>query len=346
MVRDLINRPTNDMSTTRLADEAMKLARQFNAKSKCVRSTVLECDYPLIHEVGKAGQEPPQLVDFTWGDKNAPKVTLVGKGLVYDTGGLDKKPSAQMNDMRSDMGGAANVMGLARMIMEAGLPVRLRVLLPIAENAIGENAMRPHDIVKSRKLNANIRIGHTDAEGRIVLAEPLAEAASEKPDILIDMATLTGAAKSAVGVMPVLFSSDTKAARDLMDLGAKLQDPLWQMPLMEADEDFSPGLVDQDADFITDPDNGNPDHINAALWLKNSIERGMKDAFNTTTWFHVDFNGLNKSPKPGRPKGGVNAAIRTLYSYIEDRYGKPAAPAAGSAPPNDDYQIEGLPPAL
>lgn len=321
MVRDLINRPTNDLGTSALAQEAISLAQTFNATvHPTIAGTKLKEEFRLIHEVGKAGQDQPYLVDFTWGDENAPKVTLVGKGVVYDTGGLDKKPGGKMNSMRGDMGGAANVLGLARMIMQAELPVRLRVMIPIAENAISENAMRPHDIVPSKRLKGNIRIGHTDAEGRLVLAEPLAAAASEKPELLIDMATLTGAARSALGVMPALFSSDTAIARDLMDLGKTLQDPLWHMPLFEAEADMAPALRDHDADFISDPDNGRPDHINAALWLKNAIERGAKDPFDKTTWLHVDFNGMNAAAKPGRPEGGAEIAIRTLYSYVENRF--------------------------
>lgn len=194
MVRDLINRPTSDLGTNELAQEVLNLASRFNAKAKHIKGQVLEKEYRLIHEVGKAGVDAPSLVDFTWGDESHPKVTLVGKGIVYDTGGLDKKTGGKMNDMRADMGGAANVMGLAQMVMQSNLPVRLRVMIPIAENAIGEAAFRPHDIVHSKRLNANIRLGHTDAEGRLVLAEPLAEAAAEQPDLLIDMATLTGAA--------------------------------------------------------------------------------------------------------------------------------------------------------
>ncbi len=319
MVRDLINRPANDLTPAALEAEILKLCAQFNIHAKVTKGAELESEYTLIHTVGKAADEGARLVDFCWGDESHPKITLVGKGLTYDTGGLDKKPSGAMNDMRSDMGGAANVMGLAKMIMESNLPVRLRVLIPIAENAIDGHSMRPHDIVYSKKLGKHVKIGHTDAEGRIVLSEALAEAASEKPDIIINMATLTGASKRAVGVMPVLFSSDKHLARNLMDLGEELQDPMWQMPLVEAEADLASGLTSIfDADIITDPDNGNPDHIMAALFLKKAIGLGRGD--DGQTFVHVDFSGFNSKAKPGRPEGGNVAAIRTLYQHLQDTY--------------------------
>ncbi len=232
LARDLVNTPSNDMGPDELADAARALAKKHGAKiSFVVGDDLLKKNYPLIHTVGRASTRPPRLIDFTWGKAGAPKVTLVGKGVCFDTGGLDLKPSSGMLMMKKDMGGAATVLGLAHMIMDAKLNVRLRVLIPAVENSVSGNAYRPGDVFPSRK-GLTVEIGNTDAEGRLVLADALAEGDAESPELMIDLATLTGAARAATGMeLPPFFTDDEKLASDLSRVGLAVADPVWRLPL-------------------------------------------------------------------------------------------------------------------
>ncbi len=233
LTRDLVNTPSSDMGPQELEAAARKLAKEHGARFRKVAGKALATGFPMIHAVGRASTRAPRLIDFTWGDPKAPKVTLVGKGVCFDTGGLDIKPSSGMLLMKKDMGGAANVLGLAAMIMGADLPVRLRVLIPAVENSISGEAFRPGDVLKSRK-GLTVEIGNTDAEGRLVLADALALADEEGPDLLIDMATLTGAARVALGPdMPPFYTDDEALASALTEAAAGQNDPLWRLPLWE-----------------------------------------------------------------------------------------------------------------
>ncbi|MBV9154322.1 MAG: leucyl aminopeptidase family protein, partial [Alphaproteobacteria bacterium] len=232
LARDLINTPASDLGPAELAEAAVTVAENAGAKHRViVGDSLLAENYPMIHAVGRASSRAPRLVDITWGDERAPKVTLVGKGVCFDSGGLDLKPASGMLMMKKDMGGAAIMLGLAQAIMQGKLPVRLRVLLPLVENAVSGNAMRPLDIVKTRK-GITVEIGNTDAEGRLILCDALAEACTETPAMIVDAATLTGAARVALGPeLPALFCNDDTLAAGLIDSGAAEGDPLWRMPL-------------------------------------------------------------------------------------------------------------------
>ena len=235
LARDLINTPSNDMGPEELAQAAQHLAKRFGANFNCiVGDDLTRQNFPLIHAVGMASSRAPRLIDLTWGDPAHPKVTLVGKGVCFDTGGLDLKPSSGMLIMKKDMGGAANVLALALMVMDAGLKVRLRVLIPAVENAVAGNAFRPLDIFPSRK-GLTVEIGNTDAEGRLVLADALALADEEKPDLLIDLGTLTGAARVALGPdLPPFYTNDETLAQDVARCAKEENDPLWRLPLWPA----------------------------------------------------------------------------------------------------------------
>jgi leucyl aminopeptidase len=262
--------------------------------------------------VGRACDRAPRLFDGTWGKKNAPKVTLIGKGVCFDTGGLNLKSAAGMKLMKKDMGGAAHVFGLASMIMDAKLPVRLRVLVPAVENSVAGNAMRPLDVINTRK-GLTIEIGHTDAEGRVILADVLAEACDEAPDIMIDFATLTGAARVALGTdLPALFSNDDKLAQGLLKSSVAENDPLWRLPLWAPYRKMIKGKV---ADVTNSPDGGYAGAITAALFLETFVE-------NKQSWAHIDLMAWNRSSQPGRPEGGEAMGLRAIYAYLANRFGK------------------------
>jgi len=310
--RDLINTPAGDMLPDALANEAVEWAEHHNAKIKVITGeALLKANYPMIYAVGKASAVPPQLVDINFPRKNAPKITLVGKGVCFDSGGLDIKSAAGMKLMKKDMGGAANVLALARVIVELKLPVQLRVLLPIVENAISGNAMRPLDIVPTRK-GITVEIGNTDAEGRLILCDALTEADSEKPDLLIDCATLTGAARVALGTeIPAFFTGDDKLAQELSEHSASQNDPLWRLPLWK---NYRKQLDTPHADLSNDPDSSYGGAITAALYLEEFVSM-------TPSWLHIDMMAWNPSAKPGRPIGGEAMAVRALYALLKDRYG-------------------------
>jgi leucyl aminopeptidase len=312
LARDLINTPSNDMGPEELALAAEQLAARYGASFKTIVGDELtQQNFPLIHAVGMASTRAPRLIDLSWGDPSHPKVTLVGKGVCFDTGGLDLKPSGGMLIMKKDMGGAANVLALAQMVMDAKLKVRLRVLIPAVENAVAGNAFRPLDIFKSRK-GPTVEIGNTDAEGRLVLADALALADEEKPDLLVDLGTLTGAARVALGPdLPPFYTNDETLAQDVARFAKGEQDPLWRMPLWPAYDSWLDSKV---ADINNAPSGGFAGSITCALFL----QRFVTDA---KSWLHVDIYGWTPSAKPARPEGGECQAARAIYKLLSERYG-------------------------
>jgi leucyl aminopeptidase len=312
LARDLINVPANDMGPEELAAAARSLAERFGAKFSCiVGEDLLANNFPLVHAVGKASPRAPRLIDFSWGDASHPKVTLVGKGVCFDTGGVDLKPSSGMLIMKKDMGGAANVLALAQMVMDAKLKVRLRVLIPAVENAVAGNAFRPLDIYPSRK-GPTVEIGNTDAEGRLVLADALALACEEKPELLVDLGTLTGAARVALGPdLPPFYTRDEKLAQDVARHAQAEHDPLWRLPLWLPYDSWLDSKV---ADINNAPSGGFAGSIICALFLGRFVEP-------ETTWLHVDIFGWTPSSKPGRPEGGECQAARAIYKLLAERYG-------------------------
>jgi leucyl aminopeptidase len=307
MGRDLINTPANDLGPAELAGAVEAVAAKHGAKcSVIVGDDLLTQNYPAIHAVGRAASRPPCLADLRWGDPRAPKLTLVGKGVCFDSGGLDLKNSAGMKLMKKDMGGAASVLALAHMIMDAKLPVRLRVLVPAVENAVSGNAFRPGDILRTRK-GITVEVGNTDAEGRLILCDALTEAASERPELLLDFATLTGAARVALGTeLPALFANDDAFADQCLDAGRRVQDPLWRMPLHR---DYRRHLDSRIADINNISNVSQGGAITAALFLQEFVPEGQR-------WAHVDTMAWNGSTRPGRPSGGEVFGVRAFYDAI------------------------------
>jgi leucyl aminopeptidase len=308
--RDLINTPANDMGPAELAAAATDLASRFGGRSRVlVGDELKENDFPLIYGVGAGSPRAPRLIDLRWGSGDATKVTLVGKGVCFDTGGLDLKPSAGMLLMKKDMGGAACTLGLAQMLMKLDAPVQLRILIPAVENSIDGNAYRPSDILRSRK-GLSVEIGNTDAEGRLVLADALAEADVERPDLLIDMATLTGAARVALGPeLPAAFSTDENLLATLRARGDEEADPVWPLPLW-------PGYDDELASKIADLGN-----VSAAPFAGSIIGALFLKRFVTATpaWVHLDMYAWNAKDRPGRPVGAEAQCVRALYRLIRSR---------------------------
>lgn len=311
LVRDLINTPTDDLGPTEFSAIAKELSDEFNMQFKqIIGDDLLTQNYPMIHAVGRASDDAPRLVDMRWGNENHPRITLVGKGVCFDTGGLDLKNSSAMLLMKKDMGGAAHVLGLARMIMSANLPVHLRVLIPLVENAVSGNAYRPGDVLKTRK-GITVEIGNTDAEGRLVLADALTEAASEKPDLLIDMATLTGAARIALGTeLPALFSNHDPLAHDVVQYSNSQSDPVWRMPLFTA---YRESLNSSIADINNAGNDSYAGAITAALFLKEFVADDIP-------WMHFDLMAWNVKSRPGRPAGGEAMALRALFSFLQNKF--------------------------
>jgi leucyl aminopeptidase len=313
LVRDLVNTPANDLGPEELADAAEKLVKAFNKASikVIVGEDLIKKNYPAIYEVGKGSPRKPRLIDIRWGKEKHPLVTLVGKGVAFDTGGLNLKPGNSMALMKKDMGGAAHVLGLAHMIMSENLPVRLRVLIPAVENSMDGNSFRPSDVIKTRK-GLSVEVGDTDAEGRLVLCDALAEACSEKPDLLIDFATLTGAARVALGPdLPAMFSNDKNVARDLLDSAEKTQDPLWQLPLWQPYKEMLNSK-------IADTNNVGGSYagaITAALYLEKFVDKEVP-------WVHIDTFAWNPGSKPGKPEGGEALGLRATYDLIKNKFGK------------------------
>lgn len=312
LVRDLINTPAEDMMPEQLAATIQELGQTFGASvAQLVGDELLAQNYPLIHAVGRASVHPPRLLDLRWGDPSHPKVTLIGKGVCFDSGGLDLKPSSAMRLMKKDMGGAATALGLARLIMSSGLPVRLRVLVAAVENAVAGNAFRPGDILRSRQ-GLTVEIHNTDAEGRLILADALAEAGSERPELMIDFATLTGAARVALGTdMPALFCNDEALANGLLATAAQEQDPLWRLPLHRPYRDMLDSKI---ADLANASESSFAGAITAALFLQEFVPTDLP-------WVHFDLMAWNLKSQPGRPEGGEAMGLRALFTWLEQRYG-------------------------
>jgi len=311
LARDLINTPANDMGPAELEQAARDLALRHDASFRSiVGDDLVNQNFPLIHAVGRASPRAPRLIDFTWGDPADPKITLVGKGVCFDTGGLDIKPDSGMLIMKKDMGGAANVLAAAHMIMDAKLKVRLRVLIPAVENAIAGDAFRPLDIYRSRR-GITVEIGNTDAEGRLVLADALALADEENPELIVDMATLTGAARVALGPeLPPLFTHDDKLAADFARHAEAERDPLWRMPLWRPYE----SLLDSKTADINNVGGPMAGSITAALFLSRFVSAA-------TSWAHFDIYAWTPTAKPARPDGGECQMARALYALLKERYG-------------------------
>lgn len=311
LTRDLVNTPAADMEPKDLARAAEELANKHGADfSAIVGEDLLEHNFPMIYTVGRAVPQSPRLIDIKWGRPDAPKVTLVGKGVCFDTGGLNLKSGAAMALMKKDMGGAANVLGLASFIMSQKLDVRLRVLIPAVENAVGSTAFRPGDVLSTRK-GLTVEIGNTDAEGRLVLGDALALADEEDPDLVIDLATLTGAARVALGPdLPALYCNDDAFVSDANDAVAKTGDPFWRMPLWAP---YAEGLQSKIADINHITPDSFAGSVTAALFLQRFVE-------NAKTWVHVDLYAWNPKPKPSQPFGGEAQVIRTLFEVLRKRY--------------------------
>lgn len=310
-VRDRVNTPANMFGPDELEDAARNIARRFKAKLSVVNGAALKKQFPLIHVVGEASTRAPRLIDFTWGNPKHPKVTLVGKGVCFDTGGLDIKPSAGMLLMKKDMGGASNVLGLAELIMGAKLKLRLRVLIPAVENSIAGNAFRPGDVFKTRK-GLTVEIGNTDAEGRLILCDALALADEEAPELLIDMATLTGAARVALGPdLPPFFTDDDGFAAGLAKHAARTNDPLWRLPLWRP---YMAMIETPLADLNNAGQGGFAGSITAALYLRRFVEKAR-------TYVHFDIFAWVPTAKAGRPKGGEQQGMRALFGYLQERFG-------------------------
>ena len=310
--RDLINTPANDLGPGEVCAKARELAETWNAELNIVEGDrLLEENYPAIHAVGKGSARPPALIDLKWGDPSNPKLTLVGKGVVFDTGGLSLKTNANMVLMKKDMGGAAITMALAGMVMRRGLKVRLRLLVPTVENTPGPTSYRPGDIIPTRK-GLRVEIGNTDAEGRVILCDALAEAASEDPDLLLDMATLTGAARVALGPdLPGFWTPDDALADALKAASDQVGDPVWRMPLWHP---YLKMMKSPCADLNNAGNGPFAGAITAALYLYEFVKPLKR-------WIHFDVYGWNKDSSPGAPKGGEASALRAIYHFLETRYG-------------------------
>lgn len=316
MGRDLINLPTNKMGPSELQKAVETVAQRHGADcSTIVGEALLQENYPTIHAVGRASTEAPRLMDMRWGSAKHPKVTLVGKGVCFDTGGLNIKTGGGMKLMKKDMGGAAIVLAVAEMVMQARLPIRLRVLIPAVENSIAGNAMRPSDIIRTRK-GTSVEVNDTDAEGRLILCDALAEADSESPALIIDCSTLTGAARIAVGAeLAAYFTDDDQLAADIQRHSGLQCDPAWRLPLWEPYRDH---LHSHAADMSNISDSSYGGAIVAALFLKHFVEKAK-------SWVHFDMMAWNVGRKPGRPVGGEAMAARTIFSLLNERYGTKAA---------------------
>ncbi|MGC6471272.1 MAG: leucyl aminopeptidase family protein [Parvibaculales bacterium] len=310
LARDLINTPANDMGPEALQESMESLAGRHNAGfSTVIGDALLEGNFPLIHAVGRASDQAPRLLELVWGEAHHPLLTFVGKGVCFDSGGLNIKPGTAMDLMKKDMGGAACVLGLAHMIMSCKLPVRLRVLVGAVENAISAGAFRPGDVLPSRS-GKTVEIGNTDAEGRLVLADMLTLACEETPDLLIDMATLTGAARVALGPEIAPFYTHNDVLADELETAAgQVKDPLWRMPLWAGYQGWLSSKVADMNNISSGPFAGS---ITAALFLSRFVQSG--------NWVHCDVYGWNAKPRPGRPVGGEATAVRALFQMIEDRY--------------------------
>ena len=318
-IRDLINMPSTDLTPEKLAENAKEMAQSFGAESKIyVGKELIEQNYPLIYAVGKGSVHKPTFTMIEWGNKEHPKLSLIGKGVTFDTGGVNIKPDSAMRLMKKDMGGAAHALGLGRLIMALDLPIHLQILIPSAENAVSGNAYKPLDVLNSRK-GLTIEIGHTDAEGRLVLADALFESAQHNPELVIDFATLTGAIRVALGPeLPGFFTNNSNIGEEIMRIGEKMHDPLWQMPLFKP---YRKWILGRNADLCNVASGSlsseipHAGAITAALFLQEFIPQNAD-------WVHVDFSAWNYGSKPAHPEGGEAMALQSLFAYLEKRFKK------------------------
>jgi leucyl aminopeptidase len=312
LVRDLVNIPAQDLGPQELETATSELATSCSATLSPTSGTSLEREYPMIHAVGRAASpdRAPRLIELEWGNPKNPRIAIVGKGVVFDSGGLDIKNASGMRLMKKDMGGAAHALALARLVMKSRLPVRLHLLVPAVENAISGNAFRPGDILKSRK-GLTVEIGNTDAEGRLILADALTTAVEGEPELIIDFATLTGAARVALGPdLPALFANDDKLADDLLAGGEAVSDPLWRMPLWKA---YNEMFASDIADFANASDAPLAGAVTAALFLQKFVP-------DEVSWAHLDTFAWRQAAKPGRPKGGDALGLRAAWHVLKARY--------------------------
>ena len=312
MVRDLVNTPAADLGPAELEEAAASLARQHKAEMTVTKGDALEQGYPMIAAVGRAAgrNRAPRLIELVWGNPAHPRIAIVGKGVTFDSGGLDIKPSSGMALMKKDMGGAAHALALARLVMETGLPVRLHLMVAAVENSIAGDAMRPGDILTSRK-GLTVEVDNTDAEGRLILGDALAKAVEEKPELIIDFATLTGAARVALGPdLPALFANDDALADALLAAGKERDDPLWRLPLWDGYDEM---LKAETADITNSPSGGFAGSITAALFLRRFVPKDI-------AWAHFDTFAWRPAAKPGRAKGGAALGLRAAWGLLEQRY--------------------------
>jgi leucyl aminopeptidase len=310
-VRDLVNTPTEDMGPEQLADAVKQLARTHKAKLReWVGEELLKANFPTIHAVGRASHRAPRLVELSWGKASDPKLVVVGKGVCFDTGGLDIKPSDGMRNMKKDMGGAAHAIALAGLVMQARLPVRLTLLIPAVENAIAGNAMRPGEVITTR-AGHTVEVDNTDAEGRLILCDAIAYGAEQQPDLLLDFATLTGAARVALGPdLPALFANQDAPAEQLLEAGRAVGDPLWRLPLWRP---YRKMLESSVADFANSGPSRHAGAITAALYLERFVPEGLP-------WLHLDTYAWNDADRPGRPRGGEAMGLRATFAFLQSRY--------------------------
>jgi leucyl aminopeptidase len=314
LVRDMVNVPTADMGPDQIEALAKQSAERHEAAMTVTRGDALETGYPMIHAVGRAADRAnqPRLIELVWGREENPRIAIVGKGITFDTGGLDIKPGSAMRLMKKDMGGAAHALALADLVMGANLPVRLHLLLPVAENAISGNAFRPGDVLHSRK-GLTVEIGNTDAEGRLVLGDALTKAGEDKPELIVDFATLTGAARVALGPdLPAMFANDEALAVDLLASGVKVDDQMWRLPLWEPYNDLFKSDI---ADLSNSGESAYAGSITAALFLQRFVP-------DKTPWAHFDTFAWRPTAKPGRAKGGEAYGLRAAFAMLQGRYGR------------------------
>lgn len=311
-VRDLVDTGASDLGPAELEAEAEALAGTHGATVTVTRGDALATGFPMIHAVGQAAvrERAPRLIELEWGDPAHPRVAIVGKGVCFDTGGLDIKPSAGMRLMKKDMGGAAHALALAGLVMQARLPVRLHLLVPAVENAVSAASFRPGDVLRTR-AGKTVENTNTDAEGRLVLGDALTRAGEQSPGLILDFATLTGAARVALGPdLPATFVQDETLAADLLACGEATGDPLWRLPLWDGYDDM---LKSDVADMVNAPDGGFAGAITAALFLRRFVPAG-------TPWAHLDTFAWRPSAKPGRPKGGEAYGLRAAWALLKRRY--------------------------
>ena len=311
LVRDLVNTPTEHLGPEQLSDAVEAEADRFNARFEAiVGDDLLTRGFPAIHAVGRASSRPPRLLQISWGDPDAPLLALVGKGVCFDTGGLDLKTAAGMALMKKDMGGAAHALALARLVMEHQLPVRLMLLIPAVENSVSGNAYRPGDVIPTRK-GLHVEIGNTDAEGRVILCDALAYASEHAPDLIIDFATLTGAARIAMGPdLTPIFSNRDEVSSGIQKAGRDVEDPVWTLPLFQPYKSMIESPI---ADINNSGKSSYGGCITAALFLEHFVEK-------ETPWVHIDTFAWNQADRPGRPQGGEALSLRAVFSYLQSRY--------------------------